>query len=641
MLSTYLSTQTSTTLRGLLGGITIAAGSRVGIIGTSLIDGGWRDYEESVHRGYSDKGVSSWLRTMKNQQFELVNMGIGGDTIQGISNRFETDVVTRNIDTIIIAAGTNDHASDYQTIIDGLAALYQKPITYGIKRIIELIPMRGAGNWDATKLAKMIQVNEWIKDNYPGEYIDSNKYFAPASNGNRPLPNYTVDQVHYQSIGAYAVAKAYDEAITVTGTLDIVGTSLTSNPTGTGTTGTVSLPATGTAPTGWSIINDSETGHMPTIAATANDPGFSVTVTPSGVAGQEGIRISMPDFDTGLDPDKLYEMIAKIQASDWDGWREISLRFRRDGTDDINSYDMWDDYKDEFFPSDGFTTERLLRTHYIPMVNGDTTRFVPYIYIYFNGDATGSGTIDISLAQVQEFTRAAGLDLAANFPDIEVGFRANTSVKSYSSGNNVAEMYGHDGVAFRDYGNDGNFQPVYDSTLFGGRGGLDFSESTNTRLIANANIPANCIIYGVCETQPSTVSNNGNRDILYLSTTELVQSDKRFVILGSSGQMRWYADDTGGSSEIIGNSTVDWRGERFAYILEFKNGVMDAWIESANHQQSEFNMGVDADYIDSTRFIPSGRNVYHAEMWLSHATFNSTDITPQELMTDLRTRWGI
>lgn len=615
-------------------GITIQAGSTVVIIGTSLIDGGWRDYEESVHRGYSDKGVSSWLRTMKNQQFDLINVGIGGNTTNDMLNRFGSDVVTKNPDVVIVASGTNDHADDEATIKSELAELYALVESNGYQLIIETIPMRGATNWDATKQAKMISVNDWIMETYPNKYINSNKYFAPESNGNRPLPNYTVDAVHYQSIGAYAVAKAYDDAITVLGSRDIVGTSLTSNPTGTGS----SSITQGTIPTGWSIVDDSEIG-TPTIATVANDPSLTVTVTPDGTAGQQGIRIALPELSS-LDATKLYEFIAKIKASDWDGWREISLRFRRDGTSDINSYDMWDDYKDEFFPNDGFLNERLLRTHHIPTYDGDTTRFVPYIYVYFNGDASGSGTIDVSLGQVQTYTRPSGQDLAAHFPDIEVGFRANTSKKVYSSGNIVEQVYGHDGVPFRDYNSDGNFQPIYDATLFGGRGGLDFSESTNQRLIANANIPANCIVYGVFETDPSTASNNGNRDILYLSTSEAVQSNKRLVILGSSGSLRWYAGGVA-SSEIIGNSTRDWRGQRVAYILEFKNGVLDGRFESSTLQESEFNMDIDDAYIDCTRFITSGRNMYHAEQWLSHATFDSIDITPTQLMTDLKTRWGI
>jgi len=633
--------------RGFLGGplssdfIEIQAGARVAIIGTSLIDSGARDHEESVHRGFSDRGVSSWLRSGLGQQIELHNFGIGGNNITEITNRFESDIVTSGFDTVIIAAGTNDSTLTYESIISKLATLYAKATSNNLQLIIELIPMRsasGSGAWSQTVLEKMLAVNEWIKANYPN-WIDPNIYFTdPATQ--RPYPSFIVDAVHYFSTGAYAVYKSYIEKIKIKGSLNPLKTSLTLNPTLSGTSGSVTLPVTGTAPDNYSIVNDSEAGHMPTITCVANDPSLTISLTPSGVAGQEGVRIQLPQLDTDLDPSKLYEFFARIQASDWSGWREISLRFRRDGTSDINSYDMWDDYKDTHFPSDGFVEPRLLRTPPIPIVENDTTRFVPYIYVYFDGDATGSGDLTVDLGQVQDYVRPANQDLAANFPDIEVGFRANTSAKLYTATpNEVEEIYGRRGVPFRDYGDDDAFLPTYDPTAFDGRGGMNFTESTNTRLIANANIPANCIMYGVFET--TAAENGGNRDIAYFSTGELVQSDKRFVMLGSSGQIRWYAGEGGVSSEIVGNSTIDYRGERVAYILAYRNGVMDGWLKSSNYEYSEFDMDIDDDYIDTTRLITSGREILHAEQWLSHATFASTDITPDQLMNDLCSRWGI
>ncbi len=374
-------------------GVSIPAGSNIAIIGTSLTDNGYRDTSESSSiRGYTARGAFSWVRVLTNQNLNIFNRGIGGNNIDQMGARYDTDIASLSPDFVFFDAGTNDSTKTFEDYKTSLTTLYAKASSHGAIAVPLTIPMRDLPTSQGV-IDLYLQVNEWILANYPNA-IEVNTYFA--DNNNRPKAGYTVDGIHYSNIGAYAVAKAILDNISVSGVNNIIGTALTPNPILTGTGGTYDSGITGTMPNDYHFDILSGT---PTVAIAANNPSLSAVFTSSGSAGVNTFRIRGDAITAN--GSTIYEFISKIKLSNWDGWDYVQLRLNKTGgTETIYSYDLRQEADNYPWPSDALVIEKLLRTD---IVNGESgATLTPYIEIGILGDAVGTGQMDVTLWQIQQ-----------------------------------------------------------------------------------------------------------------------------------------------------------------------------------------------------------------------------------------------
>lgn len=377
--------------------IGVKEGSKIVQIGTSLTDNGYQTAAESASTvGYTGRGGDAWARFLTGQNFDWVNKGVAGNQIADMVTRFSADVVAENPDVVIFEAGTNNASQSYDDIITGLAGLYQLGIDQGYIVIPLTIAMREvAGGWDDTVRDKILRVNEWIKKHYKNA-IEINKYFTdPATQ--RPYANYTDDGTHWSNIGGHAVGKAIAEQIKPIKQRDLFGTAVNSNPLLTGTGGSSDVGITGTVPDGMHL--DIVGGHSGTAVSTALENGLQVVFTAGGSASTEDYQFRTNPLNITVTATSVYELLANVTFSDWDGWAYAQARVYEAGQG--SKYDLYQIMDDTtyLYPEGGFSN--LMRTNPITMV-GTTVRI--YIEIGIDPNATGTGTFTMSKFQLQEVT---------------------------------------------------------------------------------------------------------------------------------------------------------------------------------------------------------------------------------------------
>tara|TARA_R110000851_G_scaffold287513_3_gene441552 strand:- start:19766 stop:21658 length:1893 start_codon:yes stop_codon:yes gene_type:complete len=626
--STAAATYNPNMLRSFLGGgVSILLGARVVEIGTSLTDNGFRDHTEGATiLGYGSRGAMNYVRLATNQSFEYYNVGNGGDTIDDMLNRFDHDVTPLNPDYIFIDAGTNDSTKTFEEYKTKLTELYSKANAIANKGVVVYqIPYRGGSTSNAVN-DLYAQVNEWIVANYPNN-IDTNKYFSDLTT-KRPLTNYTVDGIHYSNVGAYAVSRAVLEAVTFADG-GIVGTALSTNPALSGSGGSQDAEVSGTMPDGYHM--DILTG-LATMAVDTDLGHLRGEITP--VSGASTFRIRADTFvgDAG----KLYEFISSFKLSDWDGWEYFHLRLIRNGSAVTpSSYDLRQESSLDDWAHEAWADFKTARTESL-FQTADTTGFTAYIEFGIRAGVAGTGIFEVDNWQVQEFTPPVFADVAATVPDIEVGMRPNIATIEYNNGTEIAKVYGKHGVPFDVVST--SFYPDYDATAFDGRGGVIVDRRAE-RLIANSNLPADCTVYGVFDLlAPDGANNYDTFAFGTTSTSDLETAVNK--LLQSNGQNRWYGSEGSTGAEIVGPSGNDYRNTRIAIIAEFKNGFLNYYLNDGVNAL-ELNMDVNDTYIDRGRLIMGGGHQNIGELWVSHATFDGMHITPEQLMDDMKARWGI
>lgn len=383
------------TLGGFQRKIRIPAGSKIVQIGTSLTDNAYQDPSESASTvGPTARGGDSWARVFTNQQFHWVNAGVAGNQIADMIARFSTDVVAEDPDVVIVEAGTNDASKSFTDLTTDLKTLYDLVEANGYQLIPLTIAMRSAGVWSDSIRDKILAVNRWILQTYPTA-IDINPYFTDPTTL-RPYTLFTDDGTHWTNLGGYAVGKAIAERLTLVGSRTVFGTAVNSNPTLTGTSGTLDAGVSGSAPTGMHI--DIEGGHSGTAVATALDPGLQIVFTPGATGSVEGYTIRTNPLDTTVVASTVYEFLAQIDVSEWDGWAYFQLRLYDPGN--TSHYDLLQIMDDEtyLFP-EAALEDLILRT---PAFTAVDTGVRLFFEIGVKDDAVGTGTLTMSRFHLQE-----------------------------------------------------------------------------------------------------------------------------------------------------------------------------------------------------------------------------------------------
>jgi lysophospholipase L1-like esterase len=91
----------------------ILSGKKVVLIGDSITDCGRRGDFCPLGNGYVSIAVNLVTARYPERKIEWINRGIGGDVVQGLANRWTTDVIDENPDWVSVAIGINNVARDH------------------------------------------------------------------------------------------------------------------------------------------------------------------------------------------------------------------------------------------------------------------------------------------------------------------------------------------------------------------------------------------------------------------------------------------------------------------------------------------------------------------------------------------------
>ncbi|MCG9126476.1 SGNH/GDSL hydrolase family protein [Candidatus Poribacteria bacterium] len=83
-------------------------GEKVLFIGDSITDCGRRNENTPLGQGYVLKITELITAKYPERQIEYVNMGIGGDIVEGLENRWDTDVIAEKPDWVSVKIGINN-----------------------------------------------------------------------------------------------------------------------------------------------------------------------------------------------------------------------------------------------------------------------------------------------------------------------------------------------------------------------------------------------------------------------------------------------------------------------------------------------------------------------------------------------------
>jgi lysophospholipase L1-like esterase len=91
----------------------IRSGQKIVLIGDSITDCGRRDYAPPLGNGYVSIAANIMTAKYPSRNIEWVNKGIGGDFVEGLVERWTSDVIEEKPDWISIAIGINNVTRDH------------------------------------------------------------------------------------------------------------------------------------------------------------------------------------------------------------------------------------------------------------------------------------------------------------------------------------------------------------------------------------------------------------------------------------------------------------------------------------------------------------------------------------------------
>lgn len=167
---------------------------------------------DSITYGYPYNPDISWVNHLKKSGIEIINRGINGDTLEGMLERFDRDVVEYYPKFVIIMGGTNDAFGSYSlaAMEYNLKQIVYKSTQFSIKPIIG-IPVPTDELAAEQKLSKFrcFLKDFCIKNDIM--YIDF--YSVVVDNIGRIKPEFDFDGVHPNIDGHKAMAKIAGEVI--------------------------------------------------------------------------------------------------------------------------------------------------------------------------------------------------------------------------------------------------------------------------------------------------------------------------------------------------------------------------------------------------------------------------------------------
>ncbi len=98
---------------------------------------------DSIVYGFEVEGTLTWIgRLRREEEINLLNVGLNGDTTEGMFDRFHAHVVDLNPKAVVILGGGNDliGGTPIEFVSNNVAMMAQMALNYGIVPIIGIAP---------------------------------------------------------------------------------------------------------------------------------------------------------------------------------------------------------------------------------------------------------------------------------------------------------------------------------------------------------------------------------------------------------------------------------------------------------------------------------------------------------------------
>ena len=91
-----------------MGNLLFQSGDKVLFIGDSITDCGRRDEHAPLGNGYVSRTAELITAKYPERRIDYVNKGIGGDVVEGLEQRWDTDVIAENPEWLSVKIGINN-----------------------------------------------------------------------------------------------------------------------------------------------------------------------------------------------------------------------------------------------------------------------------------------------------------------------------------------------------------------------------------------------------------------------------------------------------------------------------------------------------------------------------------------------------
>lgn len=156
--------------------------------------------------------LNASIREHIGKHVVIINQGIGGDTVKGLLNRFERDIIPLSPTSVIITIGGNDanrgiSLEDYRTDLSSLITKIQNINATPILQTY-YCPLFHKMGTDMQRFPEFVEVNRNIAIQFHIPIIDQYQYFEPFYRQNpKQYQKLMRDPLHVNSIGNYLMAK--------------------------------------------------------------------------------------------------------------------------------------------------------------------------------------------------------------------------------------------------------------------------------------------------------------------------------------------------------------------------------------------------------------------------------------------------
>ncbi|MBI5094276.1 MAG: SGNH/GDSL hydrolase family protein [Candidatus Hydrogenedentes bacterium] len=204
----------------------LQSGDKILFIGDSITDAGRREDPDGLGQGYVRMFRDVLAARHPSLVVDVVNQGIGGDTIRDLDRRWQSDVLAHRPTWLSISIGVNDVWRQLQTprnpdevMIDEFEATYRRLLTPVVKelhcKLLLLEPGINGETLDTphNKLTgPYVQCVNALAAEFKATLVPINRAFWNAIHAN-PSRKWTADGVHPSSNGHMLMALAVYDAL--------------------------------------------------------------------------------------------------------------------------------------------------------------------------------------------------------------------------------------------------------------------------------------------------------------------------------------------------------------------------------------------------------------------------------------------
>ena len=372
----------------------------VALVGDSITGQNSPAYFGSVY-GLNADGYWNWANAMLGSAFNVVAYaGVSGNNTTQMLARLNTDVIAYHPGWCVVEGGVNDilNGLTSATSIANLTAIYNALNAAGIKTImLTVTPTTSVGS-DARQFA----INSWMKSfaatNPNLIVVDAAAAMIDANSGTvAPLPNATLDGVHFASLAGYLVGKAIATALAgaVPPTPAIISnndpSTLVVNGLQIGTAGSTGSGASGSVSNSWTLTGYAGATCIGSKGTRGDGLGAVQTITMTGTSANSYCELKQTI--TGWTGTDTLQVQAEILNGSTIGKMVTAQLVFHAGSDHVHTT-LWQDNGTTVLTN---TTPDMVLKNVPQSVWGGTTSIDVSIWIYGT-----SGTVNIGRVEVHK-----------------------------------------------------------------------------------------------------------------------------------------------------------------------------------------------------------------------------------------------